>query len=126
MPAVTPWPTKGTTRGHCRLTSDIATSSIWFATLSCRQRASRTFGANECFAVSVPRPTGSATQVTVRGTVVVNSGDEMASAYLVSTYDFDGKHIAISVDVVDRKISDQQGYWISIEKLVNLKELTGT
>ena len=35
-------------------------------------------------------PTGSATQVTVRGTVVVNSGDEMVSAYLVSTYDFDG------------------------------------
>ena len=41
--------------------------------------------------------------------MVVNSGDEMVSAYLVSTYDFDGKHIAISVDVVDRKISDQQG-----------------
>ena len=68
---------------------------------------------------------GSATQVTVRGTVVVNSGDAMVSAYLVRTYGFDGKHIAISVDVVDRKISDQQGYWISIEKLVNLKELTG-
>ena len=64
--------------------------------------------------------------MTVRGTVVVNSGDEMVSAYLVSTYGFDGKHLAISVDVVDRKISDQQGYWISIEKLVNLKELTGT
>jgi hypothetical protein len=69
---------------------------------------------------------GSATQVTVRGTVVVNSGDEMVSAYLVSTYGFDGKHLAISVDVVDRKISDQQGYWISIEKPVNPKELTGT
>jgi hypothetical protein len=37
-----------------------------------------------------------------------------------------GTHIAISVDVVDRKISDQQGYWISIEKPVNPKELTGT
>jgi hypothetical protein len=59
---------------------------------------------------------GSATQVTVRVTVVVNSDDEVVSAYLVSTYGFDGKHIAISVDVVDRKISDQQGYWISIEK----------
>ena len=34
---------------------------------------------------------GSATQVTVRGTVVVNSGDEMVFAYLVSTYDFDGE-----------------------------------
>ena len=33
----------------------------------------------------------SATQVTVRGTVVVNGGDEMVSAYLVSTYDFDGE-----------------------------------
>ena len=68
------------------------------------------------------RPTGSATHVTVRDMVVI-SGDEMVSAYPVSTYDFDGEHKAISVDVVDRKISDQQGYWISP---VNLKELTGT
>ena len=46
------------------------------------------------------RPTGSATHVTVRD-MVVNSGDEMVSAYPVSTYDFDGEHKAISVDVVD-------------------------
>ena len=36
------------------------------------------------------RPTGSATHVTVRD-MVVNSGDEMVSGYLVSTYDFDGE-----------------------------------
>ena len=62
-------------------------------------------------------------QQTLWGAQWSTAGDEMVSVHLVSTYDFDGKHIAISVDVVDRKISDQQGYWISP---VNLKELTGT
>jgi hypothetical protein len=57
---------------------------------------------------------GGATQVTVRGAVVVNSGDETVSAYLVSTYDFDRKHIAISVDVVDRKISNQQAIGLAL------------
>jgi hypothetical protein len=47
MPVATRWQTKGTTREPCRLTSGTATSSIRFATLSSRRRASRTFGANE-------------------------------------------------------------------------------
>src|SRR5262249_210187 len=49
MPAATHWLTEGTTRGHYRLTSDTATSSTRFGTLSCRRRASRTFGAHEHF-----------------------------------------------------------------------------
>jgi len=57
----------------------------------------------------------------------------MVSAYLVSTYGFDGKHRVVSVDVADRKISDQRvksvfvsDRHLNIRELRNLKELTET
>jgi hypothetical protein len=58
MPVDTHWLTEGTTREPCRLTWGTRTSSIRFATLSCRRHASRTFGANENLAVSVPQAHG--------------------------------------------------------------------
>ena len=52
-PAATRWPTRGTTRAPCRLTSGTGTSSTRCATPSCRRRGSRISGVNRSEATSV-------------------------------------------------------------------------